>query len=340
MNKFRIAKDGKAEQFRMSTTIFPQQRIPLRVSLGQLDAKDSSRWDCITTHCRRRPLAWFLAAAFMFALPANARAVVPLVAPPVPKRVALADLIVIGEVTALEDKLVDASPLLKIPGVTTSVSYRVAVVQVDETVQGGKKDQSKIRVAVFQPVNKAGENRPKRLPKVQFAADQEGCFFLRKHPDESFYVVQEAYDFLDKEHLKDFGNEVALAKKCARLLNDPNAALESKDAGDRLLMAAVLIFRYRTPVVVYAKEPKTEPIDAAQSKRILTILADADWTEKTLPSALSPLSLFLYLSLTEQDGWRPPDDATALADAARAWLQKNAATYRIPRFVAEPPPKK
>jgi hypothetical protein len=324
----------------MSTTIFPQNKIPLRVRPKPVGAKGCSRWGSMTIHCRRRSLAWFLAAAFLVALPTNARAVVPLVTPPVPKRVALADLIVIGKVTALEEKLVDASPLLKIPGVTTSVSYRVAVVRVDETMQGGKKDQSKIRVAVFQPVNKAGENRPKRMPKIQLAADQQGCFFLRKHPDESFYVVQEPYEFLEREQLKDFGKEVALVKKCAELLNDPNAALESKDVNDRILSAAMLIFRYRTPVVVYAKEPMTEPIDAKQSKRILTILAEADWTEKTLPSALSPLSLFLYLSLTEQDGWRAPEDPTALADAARAWLRKNAATYRIQRFVAELPPKK
>ncbi len=262
-------------------------------------------------------------------------AFVPLVAPPVPKRVVLADLVMVGKVTAIEDDLVEASPLLKIPGVSNKVSYRVAVVTIDSILLGEKKDETKVRVAVFQSAKKANEDRPGRPPKVQFAADQEGCFFLRKHPDEPFYVVQEAFEFLDKAKIKDYDKELTLAKKCAQLLADPDAGLEAKDAGDRLLTAGMLIFRCRTPRVVYTKEPKTAPIAAAQSKRILTVLAEADWTEAKLPSAMAPLSLFLYLGLTEKDGWRAPQDVKALSDAAREWLRKNAADFRIQRYVAE-----
>src|SRR5438105_15067649 len=58
-------------------------------------------------------------------------AVVPLVAPPVPKRVALADLVVVGKITAIEDGLVEAVPPLKIPGVSQTVFYRVAAVTID-----------------------------------------------------------------------------------------------------------------------------------------------------------------------------------------------------------------
>jgi hypothetical protein len=272
-------------------------------------------------------LGFLVAAVLGLAAPCTARAVVPLVAPPVPKRVALADLIVVGKVTALEDDLVEAPPLLKIPDVSKNVSYRVAVVTVDSTLLGGKKDETKIRVGVLQPA--------KRNPKVQFAVDQEGCFLMRKHPDEAFYVVQEPYEFLDKAKTKDYDKELALAKKCAGLLADPDAGLEAKEADDRLLTAGMLIFRCRTPLVVYTKEPRTEPIDAAQSKRILSILAEADWTEKNVPSAMAPLSLFLYLGLTEKDGWRAPRDVNALSDAGRQWLKKNAADFRIERFVSE-----
>src|SRR6266849_6996733 len=127
----------------------------------------------------------FLSTVLGLAAAPTVRAVVPLVAPPVPKRVALADLVVVGKLTAIEDDLVDASPLLKIPGVSKNVSYRVAVVTIDSVLLGGKKDETKVRVGVFQPAKKAGEDRPARSPKVQFVVDQQGCFFLRKHPDES-----------------------------------------------------------------------------------------------------------------------------------------------------------
>jgi hypothetical protein len=267
--------------------------------------------------------------------PSTVWAVVPLTAPPIPKRVALADLVVVGKVTAMEDDLVDASPPLKIPGASNTVSYRVAVVTIDSVLVGGKKDVTKVRVGVVQPPKKAGEGSTRRPPKVQFAVDQEGCFFLRKHPDESFTVALEPYDLLDKAKTKDYDKDLALAKKCAQLLTDPDAGLEAKDPGDRLLTAAILIFRCRTPRVVYTKEPKTEPVDAAQSKRILTVLAEADWTETKVPSAMAPLSLFLYMGLTEKDGWRAPRDVKGLSDAAREWLRKNTTEYRIQRYVPE-----
>jgi hypothetical protein len=278
---------------------------------------------------------FLLATALGVVDPATVRAVVPLTAPPVPKRVALADVVVVGKVTAIESDLVEASPLLKIPGVSNKVSFRVAVVTIDSVLLGGKKDETKVRVAVFQPATKAGEDRMRRPPKLQFAVDQEGCFFLRKHPDKSFSVVQEPYDFLDKAKTRDYDKELALAKNCTQLLADPDAGLEAKDANDRLLTAGMLIFRCRTPRVVYTKEPKTEPIDGAQSKRILTVLAEADWTEAKVPSAMAPLSLFLYMGLTEKDGWRTPRDVKALSEAAREWLHKNAADFRIRRYVAE-----
>jgi hypothetical protein len=287
-----------------------------------------------------RLLHFFLSAALGLACPSTVWAVVPLTAPPIPKRVALADLVLVGKVTAVEDNLVDASPLMKIPGVSTKVSYRVAVVTLDAALLGGKKDQTKIRVGVFQPAKKPGEDRPARSPKVQFALDQEGCFFLRKHPDEAFYVVQEPRDFLDKAKTKDYDKELALANKCAQLLANPDAALEAKEGDDRLLAAGMLIFRCRTPLVVYTREPKTEAIGAALSKRILTVLAEADWTEKTLPSAMAPVSLFLYMGLTEKDGWHAPENVKALPDAARAWLRKNATEFRIQRYVAEEANKK
>jgi hypothetical protein len=276
-----------------------------------------------------------ITVAAVLASCSDASAVVPLTSPPIPKRVALADLIVEGKVTAVEDDLVDASAMVKIPGVAQNVSYRVAKVSINSVLLGGKKGDKTVRVGVFQPAAKAGEVRPTRPAKMKFAVDQEGCFILCKHPDEAFYVVQEPYEFLNKAKTADYDKERALVKKCVQLLSESADGLEAKDGEDRLLAAAMQIFRYRTPRVVYANEPKTAPIDAVQSKRILTVLVEADWTEPKTPSAMAPLSLFLYIGLTQKDGWKAPNDLKALPDAAQEWLKKNAGEYRIRRYVPE-----
>jgi len=50
--------------------------------------------------------------------------------------------------------------------------------------------------------------------------------------------------------------------------------------------------------------------------------------------------MFLRLGLTDKDGWRFPQGNNLQQDdfhrAAKAWLEKNADTYRIQRFVSGP----
>jgi hypothetical protein len=260
-------------------------------------------------------------------------AVVPVNAPTLPQRVALADLVVVGKVTALDKELVKASPVLEIPGAEQQLPYRVAHLAVSSMLVG-PRELTKVQVAFIPP----GENLPRgvrKLVQLQLAADQEGCFFLRKHPRESFYVAQVAYDVLDRSKAKDFDKEVALVKRCVRLLDDPGAGLKAPAADDRLLTAAMLIFRYRTPQHVYTGKPKTEPIEAEQSKLILKVLAEGDWTVQEGPAPLLPLSLFLRLGLTEEDDWEQPAALKDLAGAAQKWLRDQGKAYRIQRYVPE-----
>ena len=83
--------------------------------------------------------------------------------------------------------------------------------------------------------------------------------------------------------------------------------------------------------------PKTEPIEAEQSKRILEALAAADWTPTTDFTTLSPRMVFGRFPLTAKDGWAPPaaDDPNAFATYAQQWLKSHAGSYRIQRYVAE-----
>src|SRR5215471_17957253 len=188
-------------------------------------------------------------AVFEVAHPVGA--VVPLTAPPLPARVALADLIALGKVTAIEDEVVEAAPLVKIPGLTKKVPFRIAVVSIQSPILGADKLE-RVRVA-FTPPPAAGSTirGGGKLALVPLATGDEGCFFLRKHPDEPFYVASAAYDYLAKDKTKEFDKEIAQVKRCVRLIGDTKTGMASKEADDRLLTAALLIYRYRTPRHVY-----------------------------------------------------------------------------------------
>src|SRR5262249_35221454 len=139
----------------------------------------------------------------------------------------------------------------------------------------GPKDLHELRVGFLLPPEPGRAVPPgyRRMAQVNLTVDQVGCFFLRKHPEEPFYVAQASYDFLDKAKSKDFDRLVTQIRHQARLLANPDAGLRSKEADDRLTTAAMLIFRYRTLIYVYSGPPKTEAIDAGQSRLILATLA-------------------------------------------------------------------
>lgn len=264
-----------------------------------------------------------LAPLLAAATPAHAG--IPIPEPPVPQRVALADCVVVGEVTEVKPEPVYAAPDLKIPG-APKVPYRMAVIRA-ETVVVGPRDLREVRVG-FVAAARPGAPRQAAL---RWTRGQEACFFLRKHPDEPFYVAQAGWAVLPRRGAEEYARQRALVERCARLLAGPLAGLRSQDAADRLLTAALLIFRYRTARAVYRGEPRTEPVDAEQSRLILSALAEGPWPAREVNGPMGRLRLFLRLGLTEKDGWRPAA-AKDVAGAARAWLRANAATYRIRRY--------
>src|SRR5262249_35134587 len=155
-----------------------------------------------------------LALLGLFVTGTGAPAVVPVTRPPVPQRVALADCVVAGSVTELETKLVEAAPLLKIPGVG-KIPFQIAVLKVDSIIVG-PNGQKELRVGYVPPHAGGKGVSPgfRRFAQVELSVGTDGVFFLRKHPEESFYVAQASYDVLDKKD-KDFARELALAKRCA-----------------------------------------------------------------------------------------------------------------------------
>jgi hypothetical protein len=264
-------------------------------------------------------LAWFSVA-----LPANA-GMIPADALPLPNRVALADLIVVGKVTAIADKTVMAAPFA---GAKNMVEYKIATVAISDPLLAPKGTMT-VRLG-FVPIPPGVMISPRPF---QATVGQEGCFFLTRHGEADFHVPAGALSFVDKNNAN-FDKDLALIKRCIKLLEDPNAALKSKNAEDRFLAAAMLVAQYSTRKGPNAKR---EPIDAEQSKLILQALATADWTPTTDFAQLSPLMVLRRLPLTDKDGWMPPaaKDPKASAAYAQQWLQNHADTYRIEKFVAD-----
>jgi hypothetical protein len=114
------------------------------------------------------------------------------------------------------------------------------------------------------------------------------------------------------------------------------AGLKSKDASERLLTASLLISRYRTvkPGMV-GPNFKTKPIDAKESKLILTTLAEAEWTQQFKFGEPNPQGLFFQLGVTDKDGWKQPANFQELPAKAKEWLKEHASTYLIQQYVAE-----
>jgi hypothetical protein len=257
---------------------------------------------------------------------------------PVPQRVANSQAVVVGKVTAIEDTTITAPA--PYPGATNKVEYTIAVVKIEDALLGAK-GLTFIKVGFVTPQTPppppdGGIRVPvRRYPQAALAKDQEVCVFLNPLADQPFYVMQNYFDVIDKK-TPGFEKEVEMAKRCARLLGDPDASLKGKDAEDRFLTAAMLLTRYRA--FRGPGNPKQEPIDAAQSKAILLALADADWTQRNDPTIgfqMMPQNVFFQLGIGPKDGWVQPKNAREIPEAAKKWLRDNAETYRIQRYVTE-----
>ena len=276
---------------------------------------------------RSRPIRYFALNFLAFAVltrPAEAGTIAA-ESLPLPNRVASADVIVLGKVTALEDKTVAAASY---PGAKDKVDFTVAVVTVGEMLTAPKGAKT-IRLA-FVPTPPMVRISPAPL---QPAVGMEGCFFLTKLGEVDLLLAPGQLQFIDKNS-PTFEKDFALIQRCAKILEDPNAALKGKDAEDRFLAAGMLVAQYRSRK---SSNPKVESIDAEQSKLILQALAAADWTPSRNFLTLSPLMVLLRLPLTDKDGWMPPAnrEPKEFAAYAQQWVKEHAESYRIQRFVPE-----
>ncbi len=233
-------------------------------------------------------------------------------------RFATTDLVVVGRILTLEEK---AQSMLPVPGAAQKADYRIAVLRIDEDLKGAQ-GLTHVRVAL--------------LPHQVLKPGYEGCFFLRPHFEELVYLFG-TYDYpIAKSNALAFAQEMDRYRHWGKLLADPEAGFNSKDADERLLTAALLIAGYRTyQRGIHRPDLRTRPVDARESRRILEVLAEADWNKAGPDFRLSPPRLFGLLGATPKDGWVPRGfkSQQEYQAAVKAWLKEHAATFRIQAYV-------
>lgn len=257
-----------------------------------------------------------------------------------------AEAIVVGKVTEIEKEMSKGTPF---PGAPEKVDYHVGVIKIGENVVGAK-GLTNVRVGFLpaprgEPGPVGGGRRPPFRPQqATLSEGQEGCFFLTKHHDGDFYVMQQFGLPLDKK-AEDFGKQLETVKKTLKMVEEPVAALKAKDAAERQFAAAILIQKYRVyPPNVGNKQPTSENIPAEESKLILHTISEMDWAkfEQKEGIPVSAQNMFGLLGIQPgQQGFDPPkfqqgqnDYAKVYADYVQKWIKDNAEKYRIQKWVA------
>lgn len=273
-------------------------------------------------------MARFASALFALALAtAPAFALLKIAAPPgVAMRAASAELVVVGKVTAVEKEEAEVTPYRG----GGKVSYKVAVVKVEETLVG-KTNETHIKVG-FSPAGAFIRGGPNPF---EFKENAEGVFFLLRSSDGGLYLYDHNTLPLDA-NAKTYKADLEIVKKTSAALAEPMKALKAKDGKDAYFAAAVLVTNYRKPLKTGAVQQEAVPTD--ESKLILQTILEADWTaaDKDVPS---PYQTFVKLGMTQRDGWKPAqfngtgDFNAHMKDEFKKWREGDGAKFQIKRYV-------
>jgi hypothetical protein len=235
------------------------------------------------------------------------------------QRFTSAEWVLVGKITNYDEKMMQALPA---PGAKAKQEFAVAVLEISKAIKGAD-GLTHIRIALDMTQN---------LP-----LGKEACFFLNPHFEEPVCVMNWRFGAPDyKENNPGFDALVQQYERWGRLLKSPLEGLQSKDADERFLTAALLVTEHRTfRPGFHSQDQRTAAIDATQSKLILLALADAEWSKFILDNTVSVQTLFGQLGPTAQDGWNASIgyDAKGYEMAVKKWLNDNADTFRIKAFV-------
>lgn len=240
---------------------------------------------------------------------------------PVPERVAVADLVAVGTVTAVEEKSVEGEPFFG----SKKERLKIAAVRLKERLLSEAGET--VRVAFVAKEDQPRDGR--RIPTAVLAKDMELLLFLRKRPDEDFYRISGHFGTVGRganPHIGgDLEAELSETRVACKIMADPQRTLKSMSDDDRMLAAYVLATRYRThPIGVPLGKAVQEEEGAEESRAImdgLLLLAERQpGNFYTTVYGMNP---------SKTDGFEGPFTAEKVKD----WVRANAGTYRIKRLV-------
>lgn len=235
---------------------------------------------------------------------------------------AISDAVVVGTVTAVEDDPVRAKSH---PDAATEDDYRVLVVKVDDAVLG-VKNVTHVRVA---------------LPLAEYLQvsqtyqkDNKFLFYLMQHSTTELLLLSSNQKPVN---LADKGADeiVRRAKLVGAAVKDPMKALKAEKKDDRVLAAAGLVTYYRRHA---GSNHETTYRPADESKLILEVLAEADWTDGRGLEEGGVLGLAMGMNL-EDYGWHHLSDFDRRTQAAeeqaafKKWLADKGKDARVKHYV-------
>ena len=255
-----------------------------------------------------------------------------------------ADAVVVGKVTKVEADPLDLAQFENGP----KVPHTVATIKVGDALVGAK-NVTHIKVvfpkpgepAAEQPVGGAPGRRPVPIRggfgPVAVTENQEGVFFLTKHPTASgYYQIQPGHLPLNAAD-ENYKGELAKVTAAAGAFADPVKALSADKVDDRVQAALALAYKYRAyPPNNVSGVIAEEPVPADVGKLLVKVLLDADWAKTDAHKVADALGL-----LPGQYGIpdvRPADGEDALAvqqKAFQAWHAKFGGKFEVKKIVAK-----
>jgi hypothetical protein len=242
---------------------------------------------------------------------------------PVGRKVAAADCVVLGRITAIQPRPVQGQAWRT--SALPRWDFTIVEVEVKEALYGAKgKKQVRFGFRNLQG-DKTGAAQP--------AVGNAGYFCGVQVGKNDFYIVP--LDCFCEAKDPRYEKDLAAARRLGRLLEDPEKGLKSAEAEDRLLTAYLLVLRHCYVPFRHGETGKTQPIDAEQSKRILLALAEGDWQKngQEARDALGALQLAVKFGAPAMKDFPPQRGEEQWAAAAKQWLKQNAETYHIHRLL-------
>lgn len=239
-------------------------------------------------------------------------------------RAAQSPIVVVGKVTSIEPAPVDVEPFV---GAKTRVPFKSAVLSVESVLSGPDGETHR----------KVGFPVQSKVPGLAPAVGDRGCFFLAPHATGQFLVIPANAPPLVADS-RTYRDDLATVKKALSVLAKPDDALSATEPADRYFAAAVLLNRYGTPPPNAAKVER-EPIPSGESRKVLSVLAEIDWTKPPPADLPGPLTLLGQLQPGPDDGWNPPpfsgpgDSAGYFQTQFRKWHATAGESYRVKKYV-------